>query len=196
MGALNPGEIGASVIGMTHQTGVGSDDRTNAEDPGSDHAELDQLVRGVGQVCIAASGLEAQLAFLALTLDNWSDEKFREVLSHTGRALDEYKSLVSRLEAFGLGSDPRWLLDEATRLLRARNRVVHSVMMIEVKAATERVYEAWHARSDETWEVRPADLHKLAEDLTRLTGEADAFAHAWEQRAERDGWPVLPVARR
>ncbi|HEY2640705.1 MAG TPA: hypothetical protein VGI66_12585 [Streptosporangiaceae bacterium] len=179
---------------MTEQHPVASTDIQAAETQDSDHAELDRLVRGIGQVCISASMLEAELAFLALTLDDWKDEKYRAVLSNTGRALREYKALVPRLEAFGLGPDPRTLLDEATRLLHERHRVVHSVMMIEVKGANEPVYEAWHARSDETRDIDPAELYKLAEDLGLLFIEAHAFARGWEERAERDGWPVLPQA--
>lgn len=116
------------------------------------------------------------------------------VLSSTGQALREYRDLVSRLEAFGLGPDPRTLLEEATKLLQARNRVVHSVMMIDMKGASEPVYEAWHAKADVTWEVDPAALRELAENLSQLCAEAEGFGLAWEERAERDGWPVLPAA--
>jgi hypothetical protein len=157
-----------------------------------EYYELDRLVRGVGQVCISASMLESRLAFLTMTLDFWTDEKYREVLSQTGRAVREYRDLVPRLEAFGLGPDVPKLLEDAERLLRARNRVVHSVLMIELKTDNEQFYEAWNARADETWEVNPTDLQQLAEDLAQLVIEANAFACAWEQRAERDGWPLLP----
>ena len=43
------------------------------------------------------------------------------------------------------------------------------------------------ARSDETWEVDPAQLRQLAEELSLLVAEADALGYVWEQRAERDG---------
>lgn len=174
---------------------AGKPEQAHNEYSSAEYDDLDQLIRGVGQVCIAASMLEAELALLALTLDNWSDEKYREVLSRTGQALREYGDLVPRLEAFGFGPDARKLFEDTQRLLRARNRVVHSVMMIEVKADNEEFYEAWNARGDETWEVHPAELVKLAEDLTQLVVEADAFAYAWEQRAKHDGWPVLPDGR-
>lgn len=101
------------------------------------------------------------------------------------------RALVPRLDAIGLGPDVGQLADEAGRLLEARNRVVHSVMMIEAKATNEPFYEAWHARSDSVWPVDPLGLHTLALDLAQCMAEVNEFAHAWEERAERDGWPVL-----
>lgn len=65
--------------------------------------ELDQLATGVGHVCIAASMLEAELAFLAMTLGHWTDDHYRRMLKHIGGALSSYKDLVPRLEAW-LGS--------------------------------------------------------------------------------------------
>jgi hypothetical protein len=72
-----------------------------------------------------------------------------------------------------------------------RNRVVHSVMMIETKTTNEPLYEAWHARSDTIWPVDPVALNTLARDLAQCAAEVSGFTHAWEERAERDGWPIL-----
>lgn len=153
--------------------------------------ELDQLVRGVGQVCISASMLEWALTYLTGLIENWDDAKHRDVLGHPGEPLRKYRTLVPRLEAFGLGPDVGQLADDAGRLLNERNRVVHSVMMIETKAANEPLYEAWHARSDTVWPVEPAALNALARDLAQCTVEVTAFTHAWEERAERDGCLIV-----
>ena len=88
-------------------------------------------------------------------------------------------------------TDARQLADDAGPLLEARNRVVHSVMMIETKATNEPLYQAWHARSDTTWPVDPVALNTLARDLAQCTAEITGFTHAWEERAERDGWPTM-----
>jgi hypothetical protein len=152
---------------------------------------LDLLVRGVGQVCISASMLEWSLTYLTGLIENWDDAKHRDVLGRPGEPLKRYRALVPRLEAFGLGRDADRLAGEAGRLLMERNRVVHSVMMIETKAANEPLYEAWHAKSDTKWPVDPVALNTLAHDLAQCVAEVSGFTHAWEERAERDGWPVL-----
>ena len=146
-----------------------------------------QLVRGVGQVCISASMLEWALTCLTGMIENWDDDKHRELVGHPGRALNTYRALVPRLEALGLGPDVAHLADDAQRLLAERHRVVHSVMM----TANESRYEAWHPRRDITWAADPAALHPLALDLTLCMAEVTAFAGAWKERSERDGWPIL-----
>jgi hypothetical protein len=65
-------------------------------------------------------------------------------------------------------------------------------MMIEIRAADEPLYEAWHARSDTTWPVVPDDLNALARELAECAMEATTFASVWQERAAHDGWPVLP----
>ncbi len=150
-----------------------------------------QLVTGVGQVCISASMLEWALTYLTGLIENWDDAKHREVFGCAGQPLKEYRNLVPRLEAFGLGRDVAQLADDAGRLLAERHRVVHSMMMAETKADNELLYEAWHARTDTTWPVVPEDLNALARDLALCAADANAFAGAWAERAERDGWPVL-----
>jgi hypothetical protein len=152
---------------------------------------MKQLVAGVGQVCIAASGLDWALTYLAGVIEIWAYEKFTTVVSQPGGPLKEYRKLVPQLEALGLGPDAAQLAEDAGRLLGDRNRVVHSVMMIGTRAATEPLYEAWHARTDTMWPVAPEDLNWLAQDLSRCAAEATAFAEAWQERAERDGWPDL-----
>jgi hypothetical protein len=152
---------------------------------------LDQLVRGVGQVCISASLLEWSLTYLTGLMQDWDDAQLRAVFSRTGGPLKEYRLLVPRLEALGVGPAACQLGDDAGRLLQERNRVVHSVMMLEIKATNERLYEAWHAKRDTMWPVDPAVLNKLALDLADCTAQVTGFAQAWEERAERDGWPDL-----
>jgi hypothetical protein len=152
---------------------------------------MKQLVAGVGQVCIAASGLDWALTYLTGVIEIWADEKFTTVVSHPGGPLKAYRTLVTRLEAVGLGLDAAQLAEDAGRLLEKRNRVVHSVMMIGTRPASESLYEAWHARTDTMWPVVPEDLNRLAQDLSQCAAEATAFAKAWQERAERDGWPDL-----
>jgi len=151
--------------------------------------ELDQLIHGVGMVCIAASGLEWALTFLMGEVENWGDEKMRTVLARLNREkapAQQFRKLARRLEAFGLGPDVIRLADDASLLLEERHRVVHSVMMIETRAADEPLYEAWHAKSDTMWPVDPSRLHDLADRITQCTAEVTGLTHAWEERAERD----------
>lgn len=63
-----------------------------------------QLVSGVGQVCICASMLEWALTYLTGLIENWDDPKHSEVFGSPGQPLREYRNLVPRLEAFGLGA--------------------------------------------------------------------------------------------
>ena len=135
--------------------------------------------------------LEWSMTYLTGLIENWDDTKLREVLGHPGGPLRKYRALVPKLEAFGLGPDAGQLADDAGRLLEARNRVVHSVMIIETRATNEPLYEAWHARSDIIWPVDPEALSALACDLAQCTAEMSGFTHAGEERAERDGWPIL-----
>ncbi len=150
-----------------------------------------QLISDVGQVCVSASMLEWALTYLTGLIDNWDDEKHRKVFSSPGKPLREYRNIVPRL-FLDLREDAAQLADDAGRLLAERHRVVHSVMMIETKATNGQLYEAWHARTDSTWQVVPEDLSTLAGDLGQCMMEATAFASVWQERAERDGWPVLP----
>jgi hypothetical protein len=92
--------------------------------------EMNQLVSGVGHVCILASALEFSLAYLTGMIDQWDDDKHRDVLATPGRPLREYRNLVPRL-FLALRADAAQLADDAGRLLAERNRVVHSVMMID-----------------------------------------------------------------
>jgi hypothetical protein len=151
--------------------------------------KMNQLVSAVGHVCILASALEFSLAYLTGMIDQWDDDKHRDVLATPGRPLREYRNLVPRIFP-ALRADAAQLADDAEVLLTERNRVVHSVMMLET--ADEPRYEAWHARTDTTWPVVPEDLNALAHDLASCAAEATGFAMAWQERAERDGWPVLP----
>lgn len=67
-----------------------------------------------------------------------------------------------------------------------------SAMMGELDPDS-RACEAWHAKTDAMWSVVPADLNSLARDLAQCAREVDAFGAAWEERADRDGWPLLDV---
>jgi hypothetical protein len=157
--------------------------------------ELDQLNRGIGMVCIAASALEWTLTFLMGEIENWDDEKMRSVLARLNREqapAEQFRKLAHRLETFGLGPDVIRLARDASRLLEERHKVVHSVMIIETKAANEPLYEAWHAKSDTIWPVDPSQLYDLANQIMQCTAEVTGLTHAWEERAERDGWPVIP----
>lgn len=129
-------------------------------------------------------------------IEIWADQKFTTVVSQPGGPLRAYRRLVPRLKALGLGPDAAQLAEDAGRLLGDRSRVVHSVMMTGTMAADEPLYEAWHARTDTMWPVAPEDLNRLAEDLSRCAAEATAFAEAWEERAERDGWPDFSGSQR
>jgi hypothetical protein len=91
-----------------------------------------------------------------------------------------------------LRADTEQLLATAEQLLAQRHRVVHSAMMGELDPDS-RAYEAWHAKTDAMWSVVPADLNSLARDLAQCAREIDAFGTVWEERANRDGWPLLDV---
>lgn len=126
---------------------------------------MKQLVAGVGQVCVAASGLDWALTYLTGVIEIWTDEKFTMVVSQPTGPLKAYRKHVLRLEALGLGPDGAQLAGDAGRLLGERDRIAHSVMMIVTSAANEPLYEARHARADAMWPVMPEDLNRLAPGL-------------------------------
>jgi hypothetical protein len=58
--------------------------------------------------------------------------------------------------------------------------------MIRRVLVNEWLYEAGHARTDTTWQVKPDDLNILAYDLSQCTVEARASADPRQKGAERD----------
>jgi hypothetical protein len=166
------------------------EDRAYAAKEPADDA-MAHLVSGVGQVCISASALEWALTYLTGVISVWEDSEYARVLGKPGQPLKEYQQLASRLQVFGLGPEPGRLAADAERLLGQRHRVVHSVMLAEGRRDSTSAYGAWHPRADVTWPVVAADLRTLASDLALCAAEATGFAQAWQERAERDGWPDL-----
>ena len=148
-------------------------------------SDEDRVLRGIGEVCVAASRLEGAMAFLAMTMQSWSDEKYRQVQSRSGEVMKAFEAVVPELEKCGLGSDARSILADATALRDLRNRAVHSVMMFELREANQRLYQAWHAKSDELWNVDPAELHELALKLAAAASKTDDLGYNWEVRSGR-----------
>lgn len=156
----------------------------------------DELVRSVGEVCISASSLEWCLAYLTSVLRRWSDERFINTASRSGAPLREFRSVVRSLAVLQvpeLQDEAERILADAERLLGQRHRIVHSVVLDELEPGS-RLYEAWHAKSEDIWSVDPANLNNLARDLKQCAAAADAFGTAWEERAEDSGWPDLDLA--
>jgi hypothetical protein len=156
------------------------------------YEEMDAIVTGVGQVCISASSLEWSLAFCTCVLRGEGNDWLIQVCSRPGQPLKEFRKLVRAVATRfpELRADTKKLLADAEQLLGQRHRVVHSAMGGELEPGS-RQYGAWHARTDTTWPVVPAELNSLARDLALCASEIDAFGTAWEERAERDGWPDL-----
>src|SRR5215469_12927821 len=170
---------------VTEQLRNGDEHGDHADDDRfSDDAE-DRVLRGIGEVCVAASRLEGAMAFLAMTVQNWSNEKYCQVQSRSGEAMRAFEVLVPELEECGLGSEARSILADATALRDLRNRAVHSVMMFELREANQRLYQAWHAKSDELWNIDPAELHELAVKLGAAAAKIDDLGYNWEVRTGR-----------
>lgn len=151
--------------------------------------EEDEIVRGVGEVCISASSLEWSLAYLTSVLWCKGNAWFIDVISRPGQPLRKFRDFVRSLAVLApeLQAQAEKILADADQLLMRRHRVIHSIMVGELDPGN-RVYEAWHAKSDTMWSVAAADLNDLARDLKQCAAEADAFGAAWENRPERDGW--------
>jgi hypothetical protein len=145
---------------------------------------MSRLVSGIGQVCISASMLEWALTYLTGMANDWDHARMIAVISKSGEPMREFRKVVPQLEIPGL--DAARFLADAERLLRERNRVVHSVMMLETEVAGQFLYEAWHPKSDIMKPVDPDDLNTLALDLSQCAAEAGAFADALQEAAERE----------
>jgi hypothetical protein len=110
---------------------------------GGMYEEMDDVVRGVGQVCISASSLEWSLAYCSSVLRCMGDDWFIGVFSSPGQPLKQFRKLTSAVAARmpELQADTEQLLATAEQLLVQRHRVVHSAMMgqlIQVAAYTRR----------------------------------------------------------
>ena len=136
---------------------------------------MDGLVKGVGLVCIGAGMLERSLVYLAHIVEGWDDAKIASVLGKPGGPLAAFRKIAPSLEQL-LGPDVATLLGDIERCLGDRNRVVHSVMMLDGSLAGTPVYEAWHARTDQTNPVSPEELVDLAQELALCTVQAGAVA--------------------
>jgi hypothetical protein len=155
-------------------------------------ADLDDLVWGVGHVCIAASSLEWSMAYCASVIRCAGDAWFVSVYAAPGQTRSEFQKLMRDVAARfpEHQADTERLVADAKYLLDQRNRVVHSAVASE-RDPDSRFHEAWHAKTDTIWPVDPVELRNLAHDLERCAREIDDFGTAWEERAERDGWPDL-----
>ena len=148
--------------------------------------ERDELVRGIGEVCISASSLEWSLAYLAAVMRyRGSDDKFRDIARTPGGPLKEFRKVVRSPGVLHAQEQAKAekILVAAERLIDNRNRVVHSAIMDELEPGS-RLYDAWHAKSNSMWSIDPVDLNNLARDLMQCAAAADAFGTAWEERAE------------
>ena len=150
-------------------------------------ADLDAVVRGVGEVCIAASSLEWSMAYCASVVRCEGDAWFIGVYAASGQTRKEFRNLMLDVAARFPEHRPNSerLLADAEDLLNRRNRVVHSAVASE-RDPSSRFYEAWHAKTDTLWPMDPVELRNLAHDLDRCAREIDDFGTAWEERAERD----------
>jgi hypothetical protein len=153
---------------------------------------MDDLVRGVGSVCISASTLEWSLAYLTSVLRRWGDDKFVKVVSRSGEPLREFRKVVRSLAVLQRPeqAEAEEILADVERLLALRHRIVHSVMVEDLDPGG-RLYEAWHAKSGDIWSVNPPDLNNLARDIKLCAAQVDTFGTRWEEQADRDGWPDL-----
>ena len=151
--------------------------------------EEDAIIRGIGQVCIAASLLEWSLAYLTSVLWRKGDSWFVDVFSTPGRTLPTFGKFIRSLAVLAPDLHPPAgeIKARADGLLMQRNRVVHSVMVGELEPGS-RVFEAWHAKSDIIWPVSAADLTRLVAELDQCTAQADDFGAKWEERAARERW--------
>ena len=71
---------------------------------GDMYEEMDDVVRGVGQVCIAASSLEWSLAYCTSVLRCKGDDWFVDVFASPGQPLKQFRKLTS--DAYGDKFDP------------------------------------------------------------------------------------------
>jgi hypothetical protein len=150
---------------------------------------------GVGEVCIAASSLEWSLAYLTSVLWRKGDAWFVNLCSRPGRTLPAFSKFVESLAVLApeLQLQAEGIRADASALLMQRHRVVHSVMVGELEPGSH-VFEAWHAKSGETWSVDAADLSRLTAELKRCAELVDDFGTKWEHRADHEGWSEPDIA--
>ena len=74
---------------VTDQCRNGNERNDRADDDRFSDDEEDRVLRGIGEVCVAASRLEGAMAFLAMTMQNWSDEKYCQVQSRSSEVMKD-----------------------------------------------------------------------------------------------------------
>jgi hypothetical protein len=80
---------------VTDQRRNGDDRDDRADDNRFSDDEEDRVLRGIGEVCVAASRLEGAMAFLAMTMQGWSDEKYCQVQSRSGEVMKAFNPELS-----------------------------------------------------------------------------------------------------
>ncbi len=90
------------------------------------YEEMDDVVRGVGQVCISASSLEWSLAYCTSVLRCKGDDWFVDVFASPGQPLKQFRKLTSDVTARmpELRADTEQLLATAEQLLSGIPKVL------------------------------------------------------------------------
>jgi hypothetical protein len=146
---------------------------------------MDQLVNGVGCVCMSAAGLEWSLGYLVHAMHGWDDETLAKMMGPPGKVWMEFDKLCTeRLQP--LGPDVEELRSTVESLRRERNQIVHSVWLLSEAASDSPVVELWHPRSDATRTVVAEDLFDLANRIASAAAEVQGLTMAILERGQHE----------
>ena len=143
------------------------------------------MYQAIGEATVAASSLEAQLVFLVAIARGHDDAWVRQRLGKpAGQVRPLLRDLVGDVEPGPFREQLRRLLGDADAVLDGRNRLVHSVAMLDHGEDGELLLSFWHPGSDTEAAISPAQILEHAHDLGALASRTLALGHqalAWHQ---------------
>lgn len=137
----------------------------------------EELRLAIGDSVIAATQLEFQIAMLVATAGGEDDEWLRTTLARVGGARQALKALATEVQEPGFHAQLDRLANDVEELLHARNRIVHSVVVLD-DVDGELCATFWHPRSDEERRPKIDELKAQVLRMNALAARALSFGHA------------------
>ncbi len=145
-----------------------------------------ELLARLGLVCVNATALEFLLVQVVALAEQHDDDWCRRAMSNSGQALKAYQR-AARKSLRGFGTRVPGLAERAAHFLDERNKVVHSVAIMEVEELVKaEEISWWHPKSDIERSVSTHYLDQISGGLQRCYLEAAVLIESVRQRRMSD----------
>lgn len=118
----------------------------------------DELRMAIGDLAIVSTKLEAFVAQFVALARNEDDEWVRTTLASTGGAVRQLRALAGDVDDPGLRAQIDRLVMDMRAALDARNKLIHSVAVVNVGDDGQLRSTFWHPRSDAEGPVDPGQI--------------------------------------